>query len=372
MRVALLWTDLSGYMDACFRTLARRGGVELFVANRRPARDAPFDESLFAWMENRLQWQDEVEAGSLIRRLEQFRPEVILCSNWHYRGYRHAMRRFKGRAVRIFTSDRPWMGNSRQWMGVLASRFYLRPLCEAIFVAGERQVAWARKMGFRQERIFQGLLTCDHEKFAAVGRARQETAEARAFVYVGRFTECKGLDVLASAYRQYRMATDAPWPLRCYGTGRLRNLLEGIEGLEIRGFCQPGELPEELGQASCLILPSSYDGWGIVVHEAAAAGMAVIVSDAVGASAHLVRHGHSGYIVSAGDAEELAQAMLRYSALDEDKRREMGENSYRLSLQFTPEHWADTLLSRSAELKAHLGGGGHCQYLESHPESSDS
>jgi glycosyltransferase involved in cell wall biosynthesis len=329
------------------------GGVELFVVNQRLSGDAPFDEAMFAWMANRYQWDDMPDDGELIPRLEQFHPDVILCANWHHKGYRKALAHFKERAVRIFTSDRTWQGTPRQWLGVLVSRFYLRPLCEAIFVAGEPHAVWARRMGFSSREIFQGMLSCDHGKFSAIYFERKEMASwPHTFVFVGRFAPEKGLDVLARAYEIYRENTAEPWPLKCYGVGPLQHLVERVDGIECRGFCQPDELPGELKKASCLILPSTYDGWAIVVHEAVSAGMAVIVTDAVGASAHLVRNAHNGYLVEAGRADELAQAMLRYCALNEDQRRMIGENSYRLSLQFTPERWANTLLSKSKELMA--------------------
>lgn len=355
----MLWTELSGYMNACFKELIKAEKVELFVANSNVSKQAPFDSAIFDCIENRYQWQDEVHADELIGRLEQFQPDVILCANWHNRGYRKALKRFKGRAVRIFTSDRPWLGTIKQWLGVFTSRFYLHPICEAVFVAGERQAIFARKMGFKQKNILRGLLSCDHEKFSTVHFERKKAlSEPRSFVFVGRFSPEKGLDVLVRAYELYRNMSSDPWPLQCYGTGPLSGLLESMYGIERKGFCQPDDLPRKFMDASCLILPSTYDGWAVVVHEAAAAGMAVIVSDAVGASVHLVQHGYNGYIVETGDAEELAQAMFCYASLSRNERCIISENSYRMSLQFTPKRWVDTLLSKSREIMVNSGKSG--------------
>lgn len=357
MRIAVLWSELSGYFNACLKELAAEEGVELFVAHVPPSIDAPYDGAMFDWMENRYQWKDDVDPVDFLPRLERFRPDVMLCVNWHNRGYRKALLHFRGRAVRIFASDRPWMGSARQWLGVVGSRFYLHPLSDAMFVAGERQAMFARKMGFKQGHILRGLLSCDHAKFSEIHRKRSmAVSEPCSFVYVGRFTHEKGLDVLVRAYASYRSMASRPWPLKCYGAGPLGVLLEGVEGIERKGFCQPDHLPDELLQASCLVLPSIFEPWALVVHEAAAAGMAVIASDGVGASAHLVQDGYSGYIVETGDADELAQAMLRYAALSPGARREMGENSHRMSLQFTPRRWAHTLLAKSEELMTRLPG----------------
>jgi len=355
VRVAVLWTGLSGYLNACLKVLAATEEVELFVANMRPLKEGPFDDAIFSWIENRYQWESVVDTDELIPLLDRFQPDVILCANWHSKGYRKTLKHFKGRAVRIFTSDRPWMGTPKQWLGVITSRFYLHPICEAIFVAGDRQAIFARKMGFKQQNILRGLLSCDHEKFSAIYREREKSlSEPRTFVYVGRFSSEKGLDVLVQAYGLYRSMSSDPWPLKCYGTGPLSGLLEGVNGIERQGFCQPDDLPNEFIEANCLILSSIYDGWAIVVHEAAAAGMGVIVSDAVGASVHLVQDSYNGYIVETGDVDELAQAMLRYASLSRNERKEMGANSYRMSLQFTPEQWTNTLVSKSKRILAKL------------------
>lgn len=351
MRFAVLWAQLSGYMNACLKALAETEGVELFVADMALPEDAPFHEALFSWIEDRYRWEKDVDQNELISRLERFQPDVILASGWHNPGYRRVFKCFNGRAIRIFSMDNQWLGRPKQWLGILTSRSYLHPICDALFVPGERQALFARKLGFSQGRILRGLLSCDHEKFAKIHcERRTQISEPRSFAYVGRFSHEKGLDVLVAAYQHYRQIAPARWTLKCYGSGPLQHLMLGIEGIECKEFCQPDDLSHELLMASCLILPSTFEPWAVVVHEAVAAGMPVIASDAVGATVHLVQDGHNGYIVEAGDANELTQAMLRYSSMSQKARSVMAENSYLMSLQFTPRRWADTLVTRSREL----------------------
>lgn len=359
MRIAVLWAHLSGYLNACLKALAETEGVEIFVANISVSENAPFDESLFSWIQNRYQWNNDVDENELILRLEQFQPDVILAANWHNSGYRKAFKCFQGRAIRIFSMDNQWLGRPKQWLGVLISRFYLHPICEAIFVAGERQAVFAHKLGFSQERILRGVYSCDHEKYAKIYFERKKSlSEARSFVFVGRYSPEKGIDVLVGAYRRYREKAAHPWPLKCYGSGPLQHLIRGVEGIECKGFCQPDDLPKELSKASCLLLPSIFEPWALVVHEATAAGMPVIVSDAVGASVHLVQDGYNGYIVETGDADELSRAMLRYSSMSQKERSKMSESSYLMSLQFTPKRWADTLVTKARELAAYQWKNG--------------
>lgn len=351
MRVAVLWTHLSGYLNSCLKALAETDGVDLFVSNILASEDAPFDEYFFSWIENRYQWEDRVVESDLLTKLERFQPDLILTCGWHIPGYRFVCRKFSSRAVRILTTDQIWQIRPKKLIGVLISRYYIHPLCEAIFVGGERQAVYAKKLGFHQSQIIRGVFSCDHGKFSEIYWARREkNIDSRSFVYVGRLAKVKGLDILVAAYRLYRERKPAPWPLKCYGAGPLTTLLKNEEGIELKGFCQPSELPEELLGSSCLILPSIYEPWALVIHEATAAGLAVICTDAVGASVHLVQDGYNGYIVETADVNELAQAMLRFSSLSLGEQRVMSENSYRMSLQFTPKRWADTLLARGGEL----------------------
>jgi glycosyltransferase involved in cell wall biosynthesis len=306
LRVAVLYAQLSGYMNACLKALADMERVELFVANMRVSNDAPFEESIFSWIKDRYQWEKDVDEDELISRLERFRPDLILASNWHNSGYRKALKSFGGRAIRIYGMDNQWLGRPKQWLGVFTSRIYLHPICDAVFVAGERQAAFAHKLGFSQGRILRGLYSCDHEKFAKIYFERKNSlSEPHSFVFVGRFSPEKGVDILVDAYRRYREKASNPWPLKCYGSGPLQHLIHGVEGIEIKGFCQPDDLPKELSMASCLLLPSTFEPWALVVHEAVTAGMPVIVSDAVGASVHLVQNDYNGYIVEASNVDEL-------------------------------------------------------------------
>lgn len=88
---------------------------------------------------------------------------------------------------------------------------------------------------------------------------------------------------------------------------------------------------------SCLLLPSIFEPWGLVIHEATSAGLSVICSNICGASVHLVQDRYNGYNIKRGDAVGLGEAMLRYSNLSHERRNEMSNNSYNMLLQFTPK-----------------------------------
>jgi glycosyltransferase involved in cell wall biosynthesis len=346
MRLAILWTALSGYMNACLKELSTRENVELFVCHQLPAEDAPFHDGQFAWLSNRMAWRVQLDLRDLPERLRAFSPDVMIIPSWHVPMYRRAGRDFANRCWRVMAMDNPWQGSLKQRLGILVSPLYLKPMTDVVWLPGERQAMFARKLGFPQSKIMRGIYSCDHAAFEAVHLARIQKDEPlpRRFVFIGRLVEDKCVDKLARAYRLYRERYAVPWPLTCCGSGPMKSLLEKEDGIEMAGFVQPDRIPQVLASAACLILPSRFEPWALVVHEAAAAGRLILASENVGAVPHLVQPGYNGFIFSNEDVAGLAALMSRVSAMGDARLDAMSRASYMLSKQFSPRRWADTLL----------------------------
>jgi glycosyltransferase involved in cell wall biosynthesis len=166
----------------------------------------------------------------------------------------------------------------------------------------------------------------------------------RSFLFVGRFVADKGIDTLIKAYESYRVNSRNPWPLICCGTGPLGNLLRGKPGIQVEGFLQPEELRSKLASAGCLVLPSQFEPWAVVVHEASSAGLIILASENVGAAVHLVQDNYNGYVFGGNDIRGLASLMGRVSALTNERLNLMSQRSHALSQQFSTDRWADTLM----------------------------
>ncbi len=352
MKIAVLWTYLSGYLNACLRELTYITNVELFVAHQFFYKDSPFDKKQFSWIANRYEYQIHADKRLLLSKLKEFRPDILLVTSWHMSEYRFILKKFSGKAFRVLAMDNPWRGTLKQWLGVISFKSYLHRLYDAVFLPGERQALFAERLGFKEPCVLRGLYCCDHSSFAAVYKKRSQNylIMPKAFIYAGRFSEEKGIDILINAYLQYRSSINKPLSLICCGTEELTPTLEGISGIEVHGFIQPNDLPQEFAQASCLLLPSIFEPWGVVIHEATASGLSVICSSACGASVNLVQDGYNGYIIESGNVNDLANAMLRYSKLSDEQIKNMSRNSYNLSLQFTPDRWAAYFYERIKEL----------------------
>ena len=139
-------------------------------------------------------------------------------------------------------------------------------------------------------------------------------------LFSGRLVAVKGIDTLIDAF--IKIAEKRPdWDLLVVGRGPLeRQLRDRVpEALADRvawvGFVgDRDELSALYTCADVFVLPSRYEPWAVVVCEAAAAGLAMITSDLVGAGAELCREGRNGAMFPAGDAARLAELLLQITA----------------------------------------------------------
>jgi glycosyltransferase involved in cell wall biosynthesis len=166
-------------------------------------------------------------------------------------------------------------------------------------------------------------------RFAPVDGARPQTySNETTFLYVGSFIRRKGVDILARAFSDL-VAAVPNVRLIVAGDGDPsehfdRHLSRAAAArVERCGFIPWEGLPELYRRGDFLVMPSRYDGWGLVIPEAMASGLPVIGSTEAGATLDLVREDITGWRVTPGDPHLLATAMRRATMLPEQHVLEM-------------------------------------------------
>lgn len=208
------------------------------------------------------------------------------------------------------------------------------------FVHGEYARAFVRRMGVRDERIRRYPHLNADLGFSEMP-VRGESDPFR-FLYVGRLVEVKGLTGLLQAFREACQSGMNARLTMC-GDGPQRLMLEsmiaelGVDA-EISGRVEPAALGEIMASCDALVLPSvqlpdAYEGWGLVVGEAASVGRPLIVSDVVGSAPELVHEGVNGHVFAQGDTEALSCA-LKDTAADRKRAADMGRRSRQLFEQY--------------------------------------
>jgi len=215
----------------------------------------------------------------------------------------------------------------------------------AFLVIGSRNRDYYRSFGVPDEKFFWAPYGVDNDWFAL---SQPERASARA-----RIRSQLGVsdDTIVFASSAKLIARKRPFDLieaiallrrhgidahaLFIGDGEERAAIQehavrvGIaDATSVAGFVNQRELPEWYAAADALVLPSdSRETWGLVVNEAMAASLPVVVSDAAGCSVDLVRDGENGFTYPCGDVGALADRLQRVASLNQGGRQAFGDRS---------------------------------------------
>jgi glycosyltransferase involved in cell wall biosynthesis len=148
-------------------------------------------------------------------------------------------------------------------------------------------------------------------------------------LYVGRLVKEKGLFILLEAFKEVKKNYE-DLTLLLVGEGILKDSLiryaqnNELENVYFAGFIPNNKLPKYYAISDIFILPSYYEPWGVVVNEAMASGLPIILSDKVGAAGDLLKEGENGFSFKSGNWEELAELIKKLLA-NPDKIAKMGD-----------------------------------------------
>lgn len=157
----------------------------------------------------------------------------------------------------------------------------------------------------------------DLERFWTIERTPAPAERVR-LLYMGKFNERKGFDLVLGALE--RLLDDATmrerFTLDLIGDGPLREGLERLvaahpEQVRYHGFVEIDEVPAFLAPADVLVAPSRFDGWGMMVTEAMAAGVPVISTVSASSARDTIEHDVNGWLVEPGSQAALEATLRR-------------------------------------------------------------
>ncbi|MEI7800692.1 MAG: glycosyltransferase [Opitutaceae bacterium] len=214
-----------------------------------------------------------------------------------------------------------WQRHLRHWKTRFYYHYHLDKI-GCVFAMGSAGMSYYSKIGFTDKQLFPFIY---QEEVAPVSyRAPSDVIK---IAYAGQINFRKGLDTLIKALP---FLVGDQWTLTIFGDGPDRERLERkvhLMGLSsqvfFKGNTPAGKLIEELPQYDLCVVPSRFDGWGMVVNEALQSGVPVLVSDRTGSS-DLVRSSGAGAVFPVGDyrriAELISGRIRNQSILTEEKR----------------------------------------------------
>ena len=344
MRAVILPPTPTPYREPMFKALAARDGLEIeviFQSAHEPGWDAPADwfptdhpypsRHLRSWQRARAGRTPIVWPRGLERALSAADPDAVVA--WEYgpaslRSF--AWCRLRRRRFVIFTECTPEIDRLLPASQLRLHRWLARR-ADALIVASKAARERLRAFGVRDDRIELGIQSADVTPFRGVAAAPEgPAARPLTILTVGRLVPDKNLATLIEGYQRAGLIA-AEATLEIVGSGFLKDELERqVERLGVaarfRGHLDPSELPALYARADIYALVSTYEPFGVVIREAAAAGLPIICSSVAGAAGDVAIDGRNAVLVDPHDADEVATA-LRRLVDDQALRRRMGQES---------------------------------------------
>jgi len=338
INIAFLFSELSEYFINCVKCLETNKGLNINVIHWRINQDAPFNLGLSSYYIEKSNFKDN---SDLKFHISNFEPAIIFTSGWMDKDYIKILQAYKKshpNVISIIGLDNPWKANVKQKLSSLIFKITLKKTFDYAWVPGQKQVQFAKHLGFKKENIKTGFYSADIANFT---KAYENKSQTKRLIFAGRYAPEKGLLELIQAFQN--LGKD-DWELHCLGTGPLRNQIPEIKGVKHYGFVQPADLPNIMKEGGVFILPSKFEPWGVVVHEFAAAGFPMVLSDQVGAGEMFLEEGLNGFTFSWQKENDLENTLQKIMSLPNEQLLDMGKKSHEFAQRITPELWANTLM----------------------------
>jgi glycosyltransferase involved in cell wall biosynthesis len=223
---------------------------------------------------------------------------------------------------------------------------------QAALVGGNPHKRYLIKLGMPTDAIFLGYDVVGNDVFYPDQiKSLPSPLNKPFFLAINRFVHKKNLPFLLSAYADYRkLAGNQSWDLVLCGDGELRVQLEqqitnqAIQDyVHLPGFLQQQELLPYFAHASCFIHASIQEQWGLVVNEAMAAGLPVLVSNRCGCYEDLIIEGVNGFGFDPENPQQLTELMCKISS-GGFNLAEMGKAALAHIQKFSPDYFAQGLI----------------------------
>jgi glycosyltransferase involved in cell wall biosynthesis len=256
---------------------------------------------------NRLLRHEYPLTPEILRVLPESRPEVVAVTGWSTFPSQAAIAWCRARRVPylLFVESHD-LGPRAGWRRAVKDTV-VPPIVRnaaGVLVVGTLASDSVIERGADPQRVRVFANTIDVERWIArAGDVRRVPRNGLLVLSVGRAVPEKGFDILRQACKRAGVA--------------LEIVTDGLS---------EDELARRYVEADVFALLSRHEPWGVVVNEAAASGLPLVLSDRVGAARDLLRDGENGFLVPAENVDAATQAVRKLAA-DPELRGRFGERS---------------------------------------------
>ena len=299
----------------------------------------PFHKKLFGYFRRRLEHRKRLAA-----LLEQERPDIVDCFYPGELSFVPSLKDGSRKVMELHQSKLFHYQYNRSGLMGLADKVrawmderLVRKFDRFVVLTQEDMQMWGEMPGIR---VIPNAANFIAEKYS--------DCSAKRVIAVGRLDYQKSFDRLIQVWgKVHQQMPD--WRLDIFGQGEWQELLQGM--IDERGLQETVKLNgptknigQEYSESSMIVMSSHYEGFPMVMIEAMACGLPAVSFDFKCGPRDIIKEGENGLVVTDGDIDGLAEAMITLMR-DDELRIKMGENAKRVVETFSEAKVMDKWVS---------------------------
>jgi 1,2-diacylglycerol 3-alpha-glucosyltransferase len=238
---------------------------------------------------------------------------------------------------------------SESWYGRSAFKDFLKSvllkmLGGAFFVSGKRAcLHFTASYNISINKVIQGYSVVDNDHFVSPSILKKNK-----IICVARYSKEKNLEFLIRCFEKSQLK--GRFVLSLIGDGPNREHLQHVirelglqEHVTLTGWVSYEQLPMLYAEAYAAVLPSTFEPWGLVVNEAMAAGLPVVVANFCGCFPDLVQENINGWGFDPFNEADCIEKLNTMAALDVDQYNKMSQHSKQIIANYSTIEWAHSI-----------------------------
>lgn len=270
-----IWSRLPAYAQSCLESLAENSPTYFCSQGETPTHNY-LNQGIDIFGSR---WLDFIRLAYKIVRLK---PEYLFLPGWQYKRFLILAVLLSPFSVQIvFMADTIQLNRTNSKL-VSIGVWYLNSFANSIFVPGKLGHQFFRSLGYRGQLV-KGLYSADTNLYKRDSYlAMNGPVNVKRLLFIGRVEPVKGIIEFIDWMLDNPNIKDVE--LTIIGDGSLISSVRQSSRIHTMGWLSAPDILEQMRVSDMLVLPSKYEPWGVVVHEALCAGLEVLCSNKVGSS----------------------------------------------------------------------------------------
>lgn len=359
MKILIIHNDLRVYWRRrliFLRKFLKARGIDLYAVELF-GKGSPYDFDLFNKSET---WWDCLFPDKsndqltkyqikdrIFLKLNDLNPDIVIAGSIVFYAGALALRWSKKNKKKFIMFDDAKVSDVKRNVLVQNIKNLITRQIDALWLPStDYEAGYASVFNTNKIHFFYGYDCIDNDHFKFKG---ERTFNKKNIICVARLVPIKNIHNLLKAWRGVE-ETNQSYKLLIIGDGPLTKELHELkqtlqlQTVEFLGAVENEKVIEYLHQSDALVLPSFAESWGLVVNEAMAAGLPLLLSKKVNAANTLLKEGVNGFSFNPANVAEIKQSILKFIALSESVKKEMSDNSLKIIGTMDFEHMGQQLV----------------------------